>query len=116
LHLISGTIRTALIPSLDWSHFQPPTPPTRRFTGGRCIAALEPSELTGPGCVIDVSSECAADPDYLLSIADARKWEQKHGKIPTGAIVCMRTGWDAKFADHRAYMGLGDGNEDGYVF
>jgi kynurenine formamidase len=39
-----------------------------------------------------VTSRCAKDPDYLLSIADVEAWEKRHGRIPAKAWVVMYTG------------------------
>jgi len=50
----------------------------------------------GPACVIDVSRESAADPDFLLSVEDLLAWEDRHGRIPAGAWVLLRTGWSAR--------------------
>ena len=40
--------------------------------------------FVAPACVIDCSAQGAADPDYLLTVADIEAWEARHGKIPAG--------------------------------
>ncbi len=50
----------------------------------------------GPACVIDCSSETAADPDFLLTADHVQKWEKEHGEIPAGAWVLMRTDWSKR--------------------
>ena len=54
---------------------------------------------------IDVRDQCAADADYALSVEDLLAWEEKHGKVPAGAVVVMQTGWGAKYGDAVAYYG-----------
>jgi kynurenine formamidase len=46
--------------------------------------------------VIDVTSECAANPDFLLTVAGVEAWEAAHGRIPRGAWVLLRTGWSSR--------------------
>jgi kynurenine formamidase len=52
--------------------------------------------LVGPACVIDVSREVAANPDFLLTPARIEAWEAEHGRIPRGAWVLLRTGWSQR--------------------
>jgi len=47
----------------------------------------------GPACVIDVSGEARANPDFLLTRAVVLEWESRHGRIPAGAWVLIRTDW-----------------------
>lgn len=51
--------------------------------------------------------------NYVLTREDIIEWERKNGEIPQGAIVLLRTGWDTKWPDRRAYLGLkGEEKED----
>jgi len=52
--------------------------------------------FVGPACVIDVTREVAADPDFLLMPAHVEAWEREHGRIPPNAWVLLRTGWSAR--------------------
>jgi kynurenine formamidase len=52
--------------------------------------------FVGPACVIDVTREVAANPDFLLTPAGVEAWETRHGRIPAGAWVLLRTGWSAR--------------------
>lgn len=61
------------------------------------------ASLVGPAAVIDVTSR--VQPDYLLTVADLTAWEAQHGQIPKGAILLVRTGWDARYQDRTAYLG-----------
>jgi kynurenine formamidase len=57
---------------------------------------IPPGRFVGPGCVIDVTGECASDPDFLLTPAHLAAWEAAHGRIPRGAWVLLRTGWSTR--------------------
>jgi kynurenine formamidase len=52
--------------------------------------------FVGPACVIDVSADVAADPDFLLTPERIEKWEAEHGRIPAGAWVLLRTDWSKR--------------------
>jgi kynurenine formamidase len=52
--------------------------------------------FVGPACVIDVSAEVAKDEDFLLMPEHVEAWEQRHGTIPPGAWVLLRTGWSTR--------------------
>ncbi len=57
---------------------------------------LPPRRFVGPACVIDVSEEVAADPDFLLTPAAIEAWESQHGMIPAGAWVLLRSDWSRR--------------------
>ena len=59
--------------------------------------------LIGPACVIDCSREAAADADFLLTVDFVRAWEERHGLVPAGSWVLMRTDW-SKRSDPAAYQ------------
>jgi kynurenine formamidase len=76
------------------------------FAEGRPAADRIPLErLMGPAVVIDVSTRAAADADYRLTPGDIEAWEARHGAIPAGSIVLLRTGWSARWPDARRYLG-----------
>lgn len=58
-----------------------------------------------PAVVIDIAEKAAESADYVLTAADIEAWEARHGKVPAGSIVILRTGWDAKWPDRLAYLG-----------
>lgn len=79
--------------------------PVHFAEGGRTTDQIDPRQLIAPAAVIDVRRQASADPDYRLSAADVRDWERRHGAIPRGAIVLLRTGWGARWPDRKAYLG-----------
>ena len=76
------------------------------FAAGKDTADQIPLEkLIGPAAVIDVSAAAAANPDYQIQVSDIEAWEKANGKIPDNALVLLRTGWDARWPDRKAYLG-----------
>ena len=59
-------------------------------------------------CVIDCSSECAANDDFLLTPDFIKAWENTHGEVPSGHWVLMRSDWSKRSG--AAYLNL---REDG---
>jgi kynurenine formamidase len=53
--------------------------------------------------IVDVRSEAERNPDYQLTVKRIEAWEDKHGKIPAGAIVVLRTGWASRWPDVARY-------------
>jgi len=52
--------------------------------------------FVGPACVIDVSREVDANPDFLLTPSRIETWEAEHGRIPKSAWVLLQTGWSQR--------------------
>ncbi|HTG95385.1 MAG TPA: cyclase family protein, partial [Pyrinomonadaceae bacterium] len=53
------------------------------FAKGRLSVDQIPLEqLMGPGVLIDVTRQCAANADYLVGISDIQNWEKRYGRIP----------------------------------
>lgn len=73
--------------------------------GKQTIDQLPIDKFVGPAVVIDISEAVAKDRDYSLSPADITAWEAKHGQIPAGSIVLVRTGWEKRWGDKLAYLG-----------
>jgi kynurenine formamidase len=61
--------------------------------------------FVGPACVIDVTREVAASPDYVLTPEAIVAWETRHGRIPPGSWVLMRTDWSRR-ADPEAFLNV----------
>ncbi len=68
--------------------------------------------LIGPAVVVDVSAQAAADPDYLVSVADFERFEGENGPIADGTIVLLRTGFGARWPDRASYMGTDERGAD----
>lgn len=80
--------------------------------GGHTTDEVPVSQLIGPGIVIDVSAQASRNVDYLVTAADIKAFEVKHGVIPQGAIVLINTGRAALYPDRKAYMGTAERGND----
>src|SRR5688572_24146024 len=60
--------------------------------------------FVGPACVVDVTLDADANPDFLLSPERIEAWEGEHGRIPAGAWVLLRTGWSRR--DPAAFLNV----------
>ena len=61
------------------------------------------SRFIGAAAVVDVSER--ATPDYLVTVEDLLDWESRHGALPDGVILLLRTGWGARWPDPLQYLG-----------
>ena len=76
------------------------------FAKGRLTVDQIPLEqLMGPGVLIDVTRQCAANADYLVSVSDIQNWEKRNGRIPAGSILLLRTGFGKYYPDRKKYLG-----------
>jgi kynurenine formamidase len=71
--------------------------------GKTTVDQIPVKQLFGPAVVLDVRAESAKDPDYQLRAARVEDWEKRHGQIPEGAIVLLRTGWASRWPDVQKY-------------
>jgi kynurenine formamidase len=83
-------------------------PPGHFHKGLRMIDEIPVREMMLPLVVIDCSQKVAANPDYQLVPGDVMAWEEKHGRIPAGSFVAMRSDWHKRFTDFEAFY-----NKDG---
>ncbi len=74
--------------------------------GKTTVDRIPPEKLFGPAVVMDVTAEGKKNPDHEVSAADILRWEKRHGQIPAGAIVLLRTGWTARLPDAKSYRNL----------
>ena len=55
-----------------------------------------------PLVVLDIHEQVAKNPDYTIRMDDVRDWEARHGTIPQGAFVALRTDWSKRWPDAKA--------------
>jgi len=90
-----------------WEHYATHLDaPGHFFPDGRLVPDIDPSELMFvPAAVIDISARAAHDPDSMVEVADLRRHERRHGRIPHRALVLMDSGWQSKVGDTDAFLG-----------
>jgi kynurenine formamidase len=71
--------------------------------GKMTVDEIPARKLFGPAVVLDVRVESVKDADYRVTAARVEEWEKRHGRIPEGAIVLLRTGWASRWPDVQRY-------------
>ena len=78
--------------------------PSHFFEKGLSLERLPVASLVVPLAVIDISTRVSTNPDTSVTVADIEAWERRHGRIPEHAAVFMRSGWDSRIEDARAFI------------
>jgi kynurenine formamidase len=73
------------------------------------VSQIPASRLVGPAVVIDKSASADKDHDYLLTVDDVRSFEEVYGSLPEGGWLLLRTGWDARASDPKAFLNVEGG-------
>lgn len=79
--------------------------PVHFAKGRHTVDEIPLEQLMGSAIVIDVTQQCAANPDYLVSVADFQNWEKQNGRIRPGTIVFLRTGFGKHYPNRKLYLG-----------
>jgi kynurenine formamidase len=72
-----------------------------------CVDQIQAKQFIGPAAVIDVTADVAKSADFVATKDTILAWEKKHGRIPDGAWVILRTGWGARATDAKRFMNAG---------
>jgi len=72
-------------------------------TGTQRLDDIPVGNLVANLCVVDVRDQVALNADYQVTIDDLLKWESMFGRIPTGALVAMYSGWDSRWGSEVQY-------------
>jgi kynurenine formamidase len=78
--------------------------PNSFFENGASIDTYTPKSLVVKAVVIDIRPKTKFNPDYSLTVADVLAWEQVHGKIKSGSVVLLYTGWQEKWKNPTAFI------------
>jgi len=74
-------------------------PPAHFDDNGITMDEIPLKQMILPLVVLDDTPYLAKDPNHAFSLADLTEWEKKHGRIPAGSFVALRTDmhkdWDA---------------------
>ena len=77
-------------------------PPAHFAEGMRTIEQISLKEMILPLVVLDVHESVEKNADYTVTLNDIKAWEMRHGKIPSGAFVALRTDWSKRWPDAAA--------------
>jgi kynurenine formamidase len=81
----------------------------RSSEGGQAVTDLPLQTLISPAVVIDASVDINGNGDAVLELATVKAWEEKHGVIPAGCVVLLRTGWEDLYDQPQRYGAGPDG-------
>lgn len=78
--------------------------PAHFVRGTRTLDQIGVKEMVLPLVVIDIHEKAAKKADYAVAMDDIRVWESKHGKVPEGCFVALRTDWSKRWPDPHAML------------
>ena len=84
-NLATDQLGTQLDPPAHWNPDYP------------AIDELPATYTIRPLVVISIQDKVAKDPGYHLQVSDILAWEAKHGRIPEGAAVFVRSDWSKEW-------------------
>jgi kynurenine formamidase len=67
--------------------------PVHFHEDGLAADQLDAGDLFLPAVKIDIREKAAHNADYVLTVADLKAWERRHGRIPDQSAVILWTGW-----------------------
>ena len=74
-------------------------PPAHWDNLGATISDIPATYAIRPLVVIDIHNKTAKDVGYHLQIKDISDWEAKHGRIPEGSVVMVRSDWYKRWSN-----------------
>ena len=86
--------------------------PVHFAKGHYSVDQIPLEQLMGAAVIVDVTSQCAGNPDYLVTVADFENWEKRNGRIGPGTIVFLRTGYGKYYPDLKKYLGTDERGAD----
>jgi kynurenine formamidase len=63
------------------------------------IDELPATYAVRPLVVISIARQVRSDPKYFLQVSDIRAWEKRHGRIPAGSVVMVRSDWSKRWTE-----------------
>jgi kynurenine formamidase len=81
-------------------------PPAHFHDGLKTIDQIDPKQFLLRLVVLDIHEQVAKNADYVVTLQDVKAWEAKHGLIPAGAFVALRTDWSHRWPNDAAMQNL----------
>ena len=78
-------------------------PPAHWNPYGATISDIPPTYAIRPLVIIDIHDKVQSDAGYACAVEDIAAWEAKHGRIPPGSVVMVRSDWYKKWEDTERY-------------
>ena len=80
-------------------------PPAHWNARGATISDLPPTYAVRPLVVINIAAKVRSNPAYHASVADVLDWETRHGRIPAGSVVMIRSDWSKLWDNPAKFLG-----------
>lgn len=74
-------------------------PPAHWAPEWAAIDELPPTFAVRPLVVISIVPQVKRDFNYHLQVADIKRFERRHGRIPRGSVVFVRSDWSKRWPD-----------------
>ena len=74
-------------------------PPAHWAPEYAAIDELPPTFAVRPLAVISIVPQVRKNFNYALKVRDIRRWEKRHGRIPRGSVVFVRSDWSKRWPD-----------------
>jgi kynurenine formamidase len=74
-------------------------PPAHWAPEYAAINELPATYAVRPLVVISIVPQVKKDPKYALQVSDVKKFEKRHGRIPRGSVVMVRSDWSKKWTE-----------------
>jgi len=72
-------------------------PPAHWAPEQAAIDEVPASYAVRPLVVINIAKQAKQDPQYFVHVPDIKAWEKKHGRIPAGSVVFVRSDWSKQW-------------------
>jgi kynurenine formamidase len=72
-------------------------PPAHWAPEQAAIDEVPGSYSVRPLVVINIVPKVKQDPKYFVHVGDIRAWERRHGRIPAGSVVMVRSDWSKRW-------------------
>jgi len=74
-------------------------PPAHWDPNYPAINELPATYAVRPLVVISIAKQVKKDPKYSLSVRDVKRFEKRHGRLPRGSVVMVRSDWSKKWTE-----------------
>ncbi|HEY7196806.1 MAG TPA: cyclase family protein [Gaiellaceae bacterium] len=74
-------------------------PPAHWAPEYAAIDEVPPTFAVRPLVVISIVPQVERNFNYALTVGDIHRWESRHGRIPAGSVVMVRSNWSKRWPD-----------------
>ena len=78
-------------------------PPAHLNDHGATISDIPPTVSVRPLVVVNIAPKVVVDPGYQATVEDIKAWERRHGKVPAGSVVMIRSDWSKQWDDPKRF-------------